>query len=135
MIRSAKKIAAAAALSAALAGCSAFPGGEQAACVDRALQASPDRAAAGERVQVSGGRFAEGCPDVLVNGEPVEELRPREEVELRLQQGSREWPLATAEVGEDLSISERVRLPGELRSGEARVIARDYTARIQVSGG
>ena len=134
MIRSAKRIAAVATLSAALAGCS-FQGGEQAACADRLLEATPERTVAGEQVRVSGGRFAEGCPDVKVNGEPVEDLRPREEVEIHLRQGSREWRLATAKVREDLSVSEQVRIPEELRSGEARVVAGDYAARIQISGG
>lgn len=131
MIRSAKRIAAVVVLSVALAGCS-FQG-EQ-ACADRLLEASPERTVAGEQVRVSGWRFAEGCPDVLVNGEPVEKLRPREEVEVRLRQDSREWPLATAKVGEDLSISERVRLPEGVREGEARVVAGSYSAKIRITG-
>lgn len=130
MIWSAKRIAAVVVLSAALAGCS-FQG-EQ-ACADRLLEASPEQAVAGEQVRVSGGRFAEGCPDVRINGEQVEKLRPREGVEVRLRQGPREWPLATAKVGEDLSISERVRLPEELREGEARVVAGDYSATVRIT--
>lgn len=124
-----------AAASLIFAGCSGSQGTDQAACVGPGLEVSPKRVAPGDTFALEGSGFFSGCEDVIIDGEPVDEEQPKQDVEIVLRQGSRTWELGTVDASEDYSIATKLEIPESVKPGKATVTADSAEAAIRVSGG
>lgn len=96
---------------------------------------SPKRVAPGDTFALEGSGFFSGCEDVIIDGEPVDEERARQGVEIELHQGSRNWELGTVNANRDYSIATKLEIPESVKPGKATVTADSAEAAIRVSGG
>lgn len=116
-------------------GCSGSQGTDQAACIGPGLEVSPDSVAPGDTFALEGSNFFSGCEDVIIDGEPVDEERARQGVEIELRQGSRTWELGTVNANKYYSISTKLTVPENVKPGKATVKADSAKAAIRVGGG
>ncbi len=99
------------------------------------MEVSPKRVAPGDTFALEGTNFFSGCGDVIIDGEPVDEERPKQDVEIVLRQGSRDWDLGTVNAKKDYSIATKLRVPENARPGKATVRAGGAETAIRVSSG
>ena len=117
----------------------------------RASCAAPELEVAGTlvpgvQVEVTGRGFVEGCDDTggtttgpgCTARQEREAVRPREQVALVLEQGSRRWRLGAVDAGTAADgmlgrVSWQVEVPREVRPGPARLVTRDAELRVRVS--
>ncbi len=135
-----------------------FPGAPaSASCVGPQLatagqRAIPSEARPGQRapavrpasvVSVDGRFFVDGCDDT--GGQtsvlgcdrqagPEDQVAPMKDVELVLRQGGREWSLGTADADAHGRITWDVRIPVDLRSGRAILLAATSRTAVVVVG-
>ena len=103
-------------------------GGIAATCVAPTLTVKPAKVQPGDRVQVSGEWFADGCNDTAINGQPPQPAPAITGMTLEVSQGDQSWPVATdvdAE-GETYAFEVSIEIPRDLHAGKATVQAKDY---------
>jgi hypothetical protein len=91
------------------------------------LTVKPMKVHAGEQVQVSGEWFADGCNDVVVNGQEPQAPPPFTGMTIVVTQGDESWPVASdvdAE-GEHYAFDVAVTIPDDVHAGKASIQAKD----------
>ena len=95
----------------------AMPSAAHASCVPHEVRVEPSQAPAGAEVTITGVGWFVGCNDT---GQGVPE--PADTADLSVTQAGKTFPLGRVNADERYTFSTTVRLPAELRTGEATVI-------------
>jgi hypothetical protein len=109
------------------------PSPASASCVNnRTITVLPSTAAPGDRVTVTGERFSDGCPDVVVNGVPQDPFRPATKIDVELVQGSTVNGLGTVDADANYRFVLRAVIPSKTHLGSATVRAQGATQMLIV---
>lgn len=112
-------------------GCAASSSSSEAGCVwVPPFEASPAQAAPNETFQLHGEGFTRDfyCDDTggsgaASDGSAYRASQPDKSVKIEFRQGSQTWRLATVDAAPNASFDAELRVPGEVKPGEATVTA------------
>ena len=101
--------------------------GVAASCVAPTLTVKPVTVQAGDKVQVTGEWFADGCNDVAIDGQPPQPPPPFMNMTIELRQGDQTWPVASDvdATGDHYAFDLSVTIPDDVHPGKATLQAKD----------
>lgn len=94
-----------------------------ASCAGPMITLTPAAGAAGTKLVVDGKYFADGCNDVVINGQRPDPVPPTKGVVITFSQNGRSWTLGSVDANSDYQFSFTGAVPLRTRMGPATVTA------------